>query len=78
MDTLEMRRQDHSSHTMTFEVSLHFLDENGFQHRRQTNGYGIRHQGHWMALTWNKAFHRYTADRRLTLIVQSFVAFRSK
>lgn len=24
MDTLEMRRQDHSLHMMTFEVSLHF------------------------------------------------------
>jgi hypothetical protein len=36
------------------------------------SGYQIRHQGHWMGVLWNKGFKRYTADRRLSLLVQSF------
>lgn len=35
-------------------------------------GYQVQHDGHWMALLWNNSFKRYTADRRLSLIVQSF------
>lgn len=35
-------------------------------------GFQVRHQGHWMRVSWNSAWGRYTADRRLTLIVQSF------
>lgn len=36
--------------------------------------YQVRHNEHWMQLSWNKAFRRFTADRRLGLIVQSFAA----
>lgn len=40
----------------------------------QSKGYQVQHGGHWMALLWNKNFKRYTADRRLSLLVQSFAA----
>lgn len=30
-----------------------------------------------MALLWNKGTKRYTADRRLTLIIQSFASERT-
>lgn len=57
---------------------LVFCRENGHQTRRHDDlwreGYMVRHDGHWMAVLWNKAFRRYTADRRLSLIVQSFAA----
>ena len=39
-----------------------------------SDGYQVRHAGHWMGLLWNKGFRRYTADRRLALIGQSFAA----
>lgn len=43
-----------------------------------SRGYQVRHDGHWMALLWNKGFQRYTADRRLSLIVQSFASERAQ
>lgn len=43
-----------------------------------SEGYQVRHQGHWMGLLWNKGFKRYTADRRLSLIVQSFAAEKAE
>jgi hypothetical protein len=43
-----------------------------------SNGYQVRHDGHWMGLLWNKNWRRYTADRRLTLIVQSFAAEKAQ
>jgi hypothetical protein len=54
----------------------------GEQHGHQTRehpglnsrGYQVQHAGHWMPLLWNSAFKRYTADRRLSLLVQSFAA----
>lgn len=36
------------------------------------DGWQVEHKGHWMSLLWNKSRKRYTADRRLSLIVQSF------
>lgn len=54
-----------------------FCEANGHK-TRVTHGIVTRHEvflnGHWMSLLWNKAWQRYTADRRLTLIVQSFAA----
>jgi len=59
-----------------------FLTDNGFQWREHpglnSTGYQVRHQGHWMALLWNKGFKRFTADRRLSLIVQSFATEKPK
>lgn len=53
-----------------------FAVKNGHEVREHpglmSNGYQVRHQGHWMGLLWNKGFKRYTADRRLSLLVQSF------
>lgn len=37
-------------------------------------GFEIRHQGNWMGIRWNRGTERYTADRRLSLVVQSFAA----
>lgn len=58
-----------------------FCTRNGITFRDHTgiysSGYQVRHQGHWMALLWNKGTKRFTADRRLTLIVQSFAAERA-
>jgi len=53
-----------------------FCEKNGRATRENTgllqDGFQVKHQGHWMALSWNRAFKRYTADRRLSLLVQSF------
>ena len=38
----------------------------------------VQHKGHWMGLIWNKSFRRYTADRRLSLLVQSFAATKEQ
>lgn len=61
---------------------LAFCEANGHQTREHPDpfrhAWQIRHQGHWMGLLWNKNTRRYTADRRLTLIVQSFAATRPK
>lgn len=35
-------------------------------------------EGHWMSVRWNKNNRRYTADRRLSSIVQKFVSERKK
>lgn len=60
---------------------LVFCARNGHETRGHTGigsrGYQIRHQGHWMGLLWNKNTMRYTADRRLSLLVQSFSAERA-
>ena len=60
---------------------LAFCREHGHKTREHTDlwreGHQIRHQGHWMSLLWNKAFVRYTADRRLSLLVQSFSASKA-
>lgn len=61
---------------------LVFCGTNGHGVREHTglcsDGYQVRHQGHWMGLLWNKHTRRYTADRRLSLIVQSFAASREE
>lgn len=57
---------------------LEFCASNGHETRlhrgADSTGYQVQHQGHWMALLWNRNTKRYTADRRLSLIVQSFAA----
>lgn len=61
---------------------LEFCVQNGHKTRDHSDifvhGYQIYHNGHWMALIWNKSFMRYTADRRLSLIVQSFAAEKTQ
>lgn len=60
---------------------LAFCEAQGHETREHpglcSNGYQVRHQGHWMGLLWNKHFKRYTADRRLSLLVQSFAATKA-
>lgn len=51
-----------------------FCEAQGHETRKHRDGYQVRHAGHWMGLMHNKAFGRYTADRRLSLVVQSFAA----
>jgi len=57
-----------------------FCEANGHATRDHTDpfrdGFQVRHQGHWMAVVWSKPWNRYTADRRLGLLVQSFAAER--
>ncbi|WP_028354791.1 hypothetical protein [Bordetella petrii] len=57
-----------------------FCEQHGHETREHSdpfkNGFQVRHKGHWMAVVWNKAWNRYTADRRLGLLVQSFAAER--
>jgi len=57
---------------------LAFCEQHGHQTREHpglnSRGYQVQHAGHWMPLLWNSAFKRYTADRRLSLLVQSFAA----
>jgi hypothetical protein len=57
---------------------LSFCEHNGHETRQHpdpfTNGWQVAHKGHWMSVLWNKSWKRYTADRRLSLIVQSFAA----
>ena len=58
---------------------LDFCESNGHETRLHpglwaTEGHQIRHAGHWMSILWNKSFKRFTADRRLGLLVQSFAA----
>lgn len=61
---------------------LSFCAQEGHKWRVHTglysDGYQVLHQGHWMALLWNKSWKRYTADRRLSLLVQSFAARKSE
>ena len=60
---------------------LDFCRRNGHETRDHVDpfrrGYQIRHAGHWMDILWNRSFKRYTSDRRLSLIVQSFAAERA-
>jgi hypothetical protein len=60
---------------------LTFCEKQGHRTREHpglcSRGYQVQHTGHWMALIWNTAFKRYTADRRLSLLVQSFAASKS-
>lgn len=51
-----------------------FCEAQGHATRKHHDGYQVRHTGHWMGLTRNESFGRYTADRRLSLVVQSFAA----
>lgn len=51
-----------------------FCRQNGHAVREAEKGYQVQHQGHWMGLVWNSGFKRYTADRRLSSIAQSFAA----
>lgn len=57
---------------------LAFCQANGHATREHPdpwkNDWQVKHQGHWMSLSWNKNWKRYTADRRLALVVQSFAA----
>lgn len=60
---------------------LAFAATNGHETREHpglySNGYQVQHQGHWMGLLWNKNWRRYTADRRLSLLVQTFAASKA-
>lgn len=38
----------------------------------------IQYAGHWMSLIWNKSFSRYTADKRMAPLVQSFAAAKEQ
>jgi hypothetical protein len=55
-----------------------FCESNGHATRSHTDpfrdGFQVWHKGHWMAVVWNRLWQRYTADRRLGLLVQSFAA----
>lgn len=59
-----------------FEAFIEFCERNGHPTREHPDPWitakQIFHNGHWMAVIWNKRFMRYTADRRLSLVVQSF------
>lgn len=59
---------------------LAFCNENGHVTRTHPDpfieAHQVRHKGHWMGLIWNKAWKRFTADRRLSLLVQSFAAMK--
>jgi hypothetical protein len=59
---------------------LAFCKTNGHETRLHPDpwikAHQVKHQGHWMAVIWNNSFKRYTADRRLSLIVQSFATER--
>ena len=61
---------------------LQFCRQQGRETREHpglmSRGYQVRHDGHWMPLLWNKSFKRYTADRRLSLLVQSFAASKPR
>jgi hypothetical protein len=58
------------------EAFLSFCEQQGCRTREHTglmsNGYQVQYQGHWMALLWNKSFKQFTADRRLSPLIQSF------
>lgn len=58
------------------DAFIEFCERNGHQTREHPDPWvrakQIMHKGHWMSIIWNKHFKRYTADRRLSLIVQSF------
>ncbi len=64
-----------------FDAFCGHLTARGIQHREHADpfirGIQVHHDGHWMAVQWNKNWKRYTADRRLSLIVQSFAAERA-
>lgn len=55
-----------------------FCEANGHATRDHADpfkdGFQVRHKGHWLAVVWSKAWARYTADKRLGLLVQSFAA----
>lgn len=57
-----------------------FIESTGRQVRQHPDPFKkakqVHHDGHWMDVVWNKSFSRYTADRRLSLLVQSFAASR--
>lgn len=61
---------------------LEFCKETGHETKEHSNpftrGYMVRHKGHWMAILYNKNWKRYTADKRLSLIVQSFAAGKTR
>lgn len=58
-----------------------FCEENGHATRDHTDpfkdGFQVHHQGHWMAVVWSMPWNRFTADKRLSLLVQSFAASKS-
>lgn len=60
------------------EAFLDFCDANDHATRAHPDpfiiAYQVKHQGHWMSVIWNKNFNRYTVDRRLSLMVQSFAS----
>ena len=64
------------------QAFLVFCSKKGYATRGHKNpwikAYDIKFNGHWMALMYNKAHNRYTADKRLGLVVQSFAMENSK
>ncbi len=58
-----------------------FCEAQGHATRRHTDpfkdAFQVRHKGHWMAVVWSKPWNRYTADKRLGLLVQSFAAAKT-
>lgn len=61
---------------------LRFCEQQGHETRDHTDpfkdGFQVRHGGHWMAVVWSKPWNRYTADRCLSLLVQSFAASKGE
>ncbi|MEI2416167.1 hypothetical protein V8Z80_08275 [Orrella sp. JC864] len=59
-----------------------FCESNGHATRDHTDpfrrGFQVQHKGHWMGVVWNGAFKRYSADSRLSLIVQSWASHRAR
>jgi hypothetical protein len=56
------------------KLFLQWCDVNKVQHRPHTGQYGYQIQayGHWMVLSWNKSYKRFTADRRLAPMISAF------
>jgi hypothetical protein len=59
------------------QAFLVFCSKKGYATRGHTNvwidAHQVKFQGHWMSITFNKNYKRYTADKRLSLVVQSFL-----
>lgn len=55
-----------------------FCEAKGHATRNHTDqfkdGFQVQHKGHWMAVVWSNPWARYTADKRLGLLVQPFAA----
>jgi hypothetical protein len=59
------------------QAFLVFCHKNGYVTRPHSNpwidAHQIKFKGHWMGIVFNKTYKRYTVDKRLSLVVQSFL-----